>query len=85
MIHKNCSNVSVIHALDGSISRFFITANSIYLCNSKIFGNKQWRASCFMLVQTLVLVANLLVYIEGENVQKCIRKMIIVLKCNFGG
>ena len=28
MILKNCSNVSVIHALDGSISSFFITANS---------------------------------------------------------
>ena len=26
---KNCSKVSVIHALDGSLSSFFITANSI--------------------------------------------------------
>ena len=29
MIHKKCSKVSVIHALDGSTSSFFITANSI--------------------------------------------------------
>ena len=29
MIHKNCSKVSVIDASDGSISSFFITANSI--------------------------------------------------------
>ena len=29
MIHKNCSKVSNIHALDGSVSSFFITANSI--------------------------------------------------------
>ena len=28
MMHKNCSEVFVIHALDGSISSFFITANS---------------------------------------------------------
>ena len=29
MISKKCSKESVIHALDGSISNFFITANSI--------------------------------------------------------
>ena len=29
MIHKNYSKVSVIDALDGSISSIFITANSI--------------------------------------------------------
>ena len=29
MIHKKCSKVSIILALDGSISSFFIAANSI--------------------------------------------------------
>ena len=29
MSHKKCSKVSVIHGLDGSISSFFITANTI--------------------------------------------------------
>ena len=40
MMHKNCSKVSVIHALDGSISSFFILQIRF---NSKIFGNKQCR------------------------------------------
>ena len=39
-IKKNCSKVSVVHGLDGSISSSFITANSIF---GKIFGNKQCR------------------------------------------
>ena len=39
---KNCSKVSVIDAVDGSISNFFITAIRF---NSKSFGSKQCRYS----------------------------------------